>query len=797
MTTTASRRGLPAADISRTNLARKIHFVGPAFNYSGYARVTRELLPELLLRGNSVKFDGLTADQKFLDEFNRNQAEVRLWRSMLDREQEEGVIFVFHPPVQWNGYPIFQSQCAKRPGHRARIGITMFETDRLPPRWAAECNMMDEVWVPSKFNFETFLRAGVQEAKLRVVPLGIDGTIYAREERRYRLPEPAGFNFLSIFQWTARKGWDVLLEAYLQAFTRRDDVSLTIRAYPSYKKDPPIAERVAKFLADRGFTRDTAPRIQLIDRFVSDAEMPSLYRAADAYVLPTRGEGWGLPFMEAMAAGLPTIGTRWGAQTDFMDDQNSFLIDIDGVCPVAKEQVEEDPYYGHGQNWAAPSVEHLASTMRWVFEHRDEGRVIGKRGQADVLTKWNREKCAMAFERLYDQVLLRSPRAVERPLNLSPAKMIWLGPLWDPSGYAEEGRGFVAAIDDAGGDIAGYPVHWTKRTAELDPRDVDRLLRNESRPPANDAFVVQHAFPPFFRLSDRPRITVGRTMFETDRIPANWVAPCNLMDEIWVPGDFNIETFTASGVRRDKLWKLPGSIDEVLYAKDHAPLRFAGRRGFNFLSIFDWSRRKAWDVMVRAFVEEFSVDDDVALFLKVHSSIGKETSDLLSELETFVRRDLGRSPDRLPTILLLDDEVPAIDMPSLHLAADCYLMPSRGEGWGRPAMEALAVGVPTIATRWGGQIEFMHDQNSRLVAASMVDVSPQAVAEAGHFRGHRWAEPSLIDLRAAMREAFEDRRGTLDRAARGRDEILTRFARPAIAAMILERADYLAAKIRG
>ena len=55
--------------------------------------------------------------------------------------------------------------------------------------------------------------------------------------------------------------------------------------------------------------------------------MPRLYAAADAYVMPSRGEGWGRPYMEAMAMGLPTIGSRWSGNLAFMHDGNAFLVD--------------------------------------------------------------------------------------------------------------------------------------------------------------------------------------------------------------------------------------------------------------------------------------------------------------------------------------------------------------------------------------------------------------------------------------------------------------------------------------
>ena len=75
------------------------------------------------------------------------------------------------------------------------------------------------------------------------------------------------------------------------------------------------------------------PDIVLWDQSSSADEMAALYRSASAFVLPSRGEGWGRPYMEAMACGLPTIGTRYLGSADFMTDENSFLVDA-SLVPV-------------------------------------------------------------------------------------------------------------------------------------------------------------------------------------------------------------------------------------------------------------------------------------------------------------------------------------------------------------------------------------------------------------------------------------------------------------------------------
>ena len=114
---------------------------------------------------------------------------------------------------------------------------------------------------------------------------------------------------------------------------------------------------------------------------LGDRDMTSLYRAADAFVLPTRGEGWGIPFMEAMAMGLPTIGTRWSGHLDFMNDANSYLIDIRGLVVADDEMLKFSPEY-RGLRYADPDMEHLMALLRQVRDEREAAREKGRRAPA-------------------------------------------------------------------------------------------------------------------------------------------------------------------------------------------------------------------------------------------------------------------------------------------------------------------------------------------------------------------------------------------------------------------------------
>ncbi|MFD6265623.1 glycosyltransferase, partial [Micromonospora chalcea] len=113
-------------------------------------------------------------------------------------------------------------------------------------------------------------------------------------------------------------------------------------------------------------------------------------------------------------------------------------------------------------------------------------------------------------------------------------------------------------------------------------------------------------------------------------------------------------------------------------------------------------------------------------------------------------------------IVLSRNRLSATELDGLYDMADAFVLPSRGEGWGRPYTEAMARGVLTIGTNWGGQLDYMDSSNSLLIDATVVPVSTAAAKEWPNFGGHQWAEPSVDHLRALMRRAYS---GEIDRAS--------------------------------
>ena len=348
------------------------------------------------------------------------------------------------------------------------------------------------------------------------------------------------------------------------------------------------------------------------------------------------------------------------------------------------------------------------------------------------------------------------------------AGVFFHGPVYGSTGYADENLHVVLGLARH-----GVPVHLEPRGQKSDegnllsPQlqselDVLAKARVDTKRGVYFISAPAHSFQAQFYSARRK---VGRTTFETDRIPDGWRERCNALDEIWVPSNFNLETFSRAGVEEKKLHVLQEGIDTDHFRPGCEPLKIPGARKFNFLSVFDWQMRKGYDVLLRAYCAEFRPDDDVALILKI-STVNHPHAQVADLISYFIERTLKMKLERSPQILLLTGMLPHAQFPRLYASANCFVLPTRGEGWGRPYMEALACGCPVIATRWSGHMDFLNDENADLVDIEGLQSTGSDI-DIELFAGHRWAAPSVDHLRRLMRRAFSKPALAARKASRG------------------------------
>jgi glycosyltransferase involved in cell wall biosynthesis len=155
---------------------------------------------------------------------------------------------------------------------------------------------------------------GLVSKKIDVVPEGVDASIYHPFFRvqRSKTEENKTFRFLMLGKYEERKGYQQLFSAFKSAYQNDAAVELIIKA------DYFINAEKKHFELLRCIDEYGLKNTRIIHGKMSQQDMMALYASADVFVFPARAEGWGLPLIEALAAGLPVISTNYSGQTEFL-----------------------------------------------------------------------------------------------------------------------------------------------------------------------------------------------------------------------------------------------------------------------------------------------------------------------------------------------------------------------------------------------------------------------------------------------------------------------------------------------
>ncbi|HUC20831.1 MAG TPA: glycosyltransferase family 4 protein, partial [Candidatus Polarisedimenticolaceae bacterium] len=271
-------------------------------------------------------------------------------------------------------------------GAASKVLCPIFETDGIPQRWAEDCNKFDEVWVPSHFNYETFSNSGVDKSKLWIIPYAIDTKLFKPAQSARPGSQP--FTFLYIFSFGWRKGFDILLEAFLGEF-KKGEAKLVMRAFTAgYQgvNKAQLADTLMDSVAGKVNLADPSlPEVEINDRALSADDLLKLYANSDMYISTDRANGWGVPCMEAMALGKPAATIDWSGSTEFMKADNSFLIKPEPELePVDVRLSDAVPHLYAGQRWAKVKVETVRAVMRDAYEHPEKRERLAAKGLEDI-----------------------------------------------------------------------------------------------------------------------------------------------------------------------------------------------------------------------------------------------------------------------------------------------------------------------------------------------------------------------------------------------------------------------------
>jgi glycosyltransferase involved in cell wall biosynthesis len=368
----------------------------------------------------------------------------------------------------------------------------------------------------------------------------------------------------------------------------------------------------------------------------------------------------------------------------------------------------------------------------------------------------------------------------------------YIGPIWDFSGYAEASRNYVLALHRAGVPVTVQP-HCFDRNAPPVGSDQERAtLQSLVNKPIDYDIVIVHLTPdlaPLHAEANAGKYIISYTVWETSKLHPLWVDACNKVNEVWVPSQWNIDSFKNSGVTVPIL-KVPHGIDPDLYAAVDPDLlsAFGTKDTFNFYSIFQWNARKNPEGLLRSYYNAFQGKEDVRLILKTYiggNVPGHEEIRLIKEAVTRVKNDM-RLP-HYPKLSLITETLSSDQMHALHMFGDAYVAIPYGEGWGLGFMEAGLAGKPVIGTGAGGNMEFMAEENSFPVQYMETFVGGMGTFNPWYLGDQRWFQPSMIDAAAKMAYVYNNREEAKARGEKLRQRISQEFNWDAVASIMISR----------
>jgi glycosyltransferase involved in cell wall biosynthesis len=343
-------------------------------------------------------------------------------------------------------------------------------------------------------------------------------------------------------------------------------------------------------------------------------------------------------------------------------------------------------------------------------------------------------------------------------------------------GVGEAARLLIAGLD-AGG-VPALPIQGNLLPSSRQGAEFSYSLPDEAAYPINIVCINGDGIPVFAREAGRSffenRYTIALWWWEVGEPPASWTEAYEFVDEVWVGSQHIYDAIAASSPVPVVRITLPVVAPEIA-PRTRSQLGLP-EDGFLFLYLHDYhsvAARKNPLGLIEAFRRAFAPGEGAKLVLKsINAAIWPQEHER-------IRQAANGHPD----IELIDAYVSGTEKNALIDHCDCYVSLHRAEGLGLTVAEAMLLGKPVIATRYGGTLEFMSDANSY-----PVDWEPVQVGEGAYPypADGTWAEPDLDQAAALMRHVRAEPAEARERGQRARGDLLEHHS-AAVAGASMER----------
>ena len=293
---------------------------------------------------------------------------------------------------------------------KVNVGMSAFvETDKCSYQWVDCCNKVDKVIVPSTFTKNVVKRSGMLLKQIDVIPEWYNENITNNNHKKVDLSSvDTSFNYLMICQLTAQN-----------PDLDRKNLINTLRWLFEYHKDDKDVGIILKTNMGRGSKRDKIhttkyinhvvetfrkspyPKLHFIHGNMEEKEIAGLYKneKISAFVTATRGEGYGLPIVDAAAAGIPVIATNWSGHLEFLKEGSFIPIDYE-LKEISDDKIDDRIFFKNFK-WAEPSKESFFDALGNLKNNYSEHRERATKGSEIVSKNFSKQN----IKKMYDSLL--------------------------------------------------------------------------------------------------------------------------------------------------------------------------------------------------------------------------------------------------------------------------------------------------------------------------------------------------------------------------------------------------------
>lgn len=615
------------------------------------------------------------------------------------------------------------------------VNILPWEHGVLPTVWVQKLNAeLDQVWVPSEFVARSFEHSGLLPERIRVIPNGVDTALYHPEGPIWPLSQRKKTVFLFVGGLIQRKGVDLLLKAYAQAFTAADDVALVIKGFgdQGVYSTGSLGETLAFFRE-----HPDAPCLELITRSdLSEADLAALYRACDVYVHPYRGEGFGLPILEAMACGLPVVVPETGPAPEFSSLDSAWYLPTWTHFEWGKAlgEVGVTPYYPYYHEVDLPALVRCLQTLAAQPDTLPQkGRAARKAAEAydwqvmaarirteitGLCQPFPPQREVISHAQAAWQQALEAPGAwpqlEDLPVPAVPGAMEPCLPglqrLLEQclhTGQTERTKTYLAYALSQGLTLAQYlrlnlpdvglekrplRVHWPEELGFLGNYPESNALLQFLPVPAQTRYQL--------KVQAEPTAEPSHTWLWLQQPHAPLPVPQAAAAVFFAHPDQR-QALQDLGWAAESLLYLPPSVDFEHFHPQSSPLVLEESQGrFSFFSCLDFSQqtdeRPIWQSVLEAYLAAFAEPEAVNLIIKPLVKPGGAGFDEALEQVMAWLEQQGHDPEGIPALTFVQEELGRHNLPGLLTGAQIFLEwdPNCDGHW---ALAAQAAGCKVIA----------------------------------------------------------------------------------------------------